>query len=357
MQDRIPTPGQEGRVLITPENGSPAYYAKVEMADNPSQAGTPFNKATLWKDATAALFGLGVDSVPDDGFAYLGKYAQHWWRRRTSAKKIYSATEKTPSSTLSIASASYSTTKTVTYDSTYNISQENGTISFPNPKSATIFEATASSAANQFNSIIGTNYFNSSPFFARLIKTISASDLTEDRGLWKLATSAFVLISTEITDVPAGDWQYVQSSDRSSYPDSGEQDGYEYEYLGIPFDNAVGAPKIETGSYVGTGTYGQSSPNTLTFNFTPKLVLIARVSGGSSPDYWPTFSFGIFPVYALTENYSDAGSGYIRMNANDLGTDNYSFAKISGNSLIWYSNGGLKQLNENSATYIYLAIG
>ena len=65
MQDRTPTPGQEGRVLITPETGSP-YYAEIEMADNPTQVGTPLNKATLLKDATAVLYGLGTDAVPDD---------------------------------------------------------------------------------------------------------------------------------------------------------------------------------------------------------------------------------------------------------------------------------------------------
>ena len=57
MQDRVPNPGQEGRVLITPENGSAPFYATVEMADNPTQAGTPLNKATLLRDATAALYG------------------------------------------------------------------------------------------------------------------------------------------------------------------------------------------------------------------------------------------------------------------------------------------------------------
>ena len=71
MQDRVPTPGQEGRVLITPENGSSPFYAKVEMADNPTQAGTPLNKATLLQDATAELFGLGADAVPDDVFSVI----------------------------------------------------------------------------------------------------------------------------------------------------------------------------------------------------------------------------------------------------------------------------------------------
>ena len=53
MEDRIPTPGQEGRVKITPESGNP-FYAKLEMADNPAQEGTALNKANLLSDATAA---------------------------------------------------------------------------------------------------------------------------------------------------------------------------------------------------------------------------------------------------------------------------------------------------------------
>lgn len=79
MDDRIPTPGQAGRVLITPENGSPAYHAVISMADNPVQAGTPLNKSTLLKDATCALLGLPNTATPDDAFNRLalpeGQYA------------------------------------------------------------------------------------------------------------------------------------------------------------------------------------------------------------------------------------------------------------------------------------------
>ena len=64
MQDRVPV--NPGRVLITPENGSAAYYATMTRADNATQEGTPLNKASLLKDATAALFGLGANAVPDD---------------------------------------------------------------------------------------------------------------------------------------------------------------------------------------------------------------------------------------------------------------------------------------------------
>lgn len=71
MEDRVPTPGQEGRVLITPENGSAPFYATVAMADNPTQAGTPYNKEAVLQDDTAALFNLDNTAAPDDVFQAL----------------------------------------------------------------------------------------------------------------------------------------------------------------------------------------------------------------------------------------------------------------------------------------------
>lgn len=58
MKDRVPTPGQEGRVKITPESGGAAYYAKLEMADNPIQAGDEPIKANLLPDDVATKLGL-----------------------------------------------------------------------------------------------------------------------------------------------------------------------------------------------------------------------------------------------------------------------------------------------------------
>lgn len=43
-----------------------------------------------------------------------------------------------------------------------------------------------------------------------------------------------------------------------------------------------GIARVVTGSYVGTGNYGNSYPNTLTFDFAPKCVVIAE-SNGSFP--------------------------------------------------------------------------
>lgn len=73
MQDRIPSPGKEGRMLITPEDGSPAFYARVTMADEPTQTGTELVKRTLLRDETADLFGMDNAAVPDDVFSLIGR--------------------------------------------------------------------------------------------------------------------------------------------------------------------------------------------------------------------------------------------------------------------------------------------
>ena len=62
-------PANPGRVLITPEDGSAAFYAILTRADNPTEAGDPLNKETLLKDATAALYGLDATAVPDEVLA------------------------------------------------------------------------------------------------------------------------------------------------------------------------------------------------------------------------------------------------------------------------------------------------
>lgn len=71
MQDRTPTPGQEGRVLITPEDGSPAYYAKISMADNPTQEGTPYDKLNVLQDVTCYAIGIPHTSTPNEAFLAL----------------------------------------------------------------------------------------------------------------------------------------------------------------------------------------------------------------------------------------------------------------------------------------------
>lgn len=70
MQDRVPL--YPGRVTLTPVAGQANTY-DMARADQPTQEGTPLNKATLLKDATAAKFGKDTGAVPDDVLNVLSK--------------------------------------------------------------------------------------------------------------------------------------------------------------------------------------------------------------------------------------------------------------------------------------------
>lgn len=72
MKDRIPYPGQAGRVLIKHEDGA-EEYAILEMADNPSEPGMELKKVNLLTDDTATLIGLDPtdDPTPNDALAAL----------------------------------------------------------------------------------------------------------------------------------------------------------------------------------------------------------------------------------------------------------------------------------------------
>ena len=135
MYDRIPTPGQEGRMLISPEGGTP-YYATVAMADNPTQEGTFINKATLLKDATAALFGLGAAAVPDDVHNWVGQYATHWWSVLHGQASIGYAEVRT-NIDASVEFTSWNTAHTFTYSKTIDIDQTNGTVTLASPSTIT----------------------------------------------------------------------------------------------------------------------------------------------------------------------------------------------------------------------------
>ena len=68
MQDRVSL--YPGRVKLEPVAGQANTY-DLTRADQPTQEGTPLNKANLLSDATVALMGLDAAATPDGAFAAL----------------------------------------------------------------------------------------------------------------------------------------------------------------------------------------------------------------------------------------------------------------------------------------------
>lgn len=356
MQNREPT--YPGRVTLTPVAGLANTY-DMDRADQPLQQGTPLTKDTFLKDATAALFGLTAAAVPDDVLAELGKYKQYWWRRRTPSKTQYIEKQNNVTAEDEISGISSLGTTVWVSNTIYFDPTTGGDITLVNPEGVVLNSwDSESTGAAQVSKIT-----DKAPCYLK-VRNI-ASEITYylptgstttvwygGNGTMQVRYQAGVesvrfgrssdvpviakVVTNELSNIPASDWEYLQSSTRSAYPDSGTSGGYEYEYLGIPFDNAVTAPKIATGSYVGTGTYGQANPNTLTFGFAPKFVFVSSGGGGSSYFLW-------------VQGCNKTSGEY---------NDDSSAVAVSGNTLSWYStNDNLSQRNQNGTTYYYIAIG
>ena len=109
--------------------------------------------------------------------------------------------------------------------------------------------------------------------------------------------------------------------------------------------------RVETGRYTGTGTYGSSNPNSLTFSFKPKLFLISidgtQLLFGNS--YSESGTFGYLWGY-LSESYKSIS----------VGRNSTLMVKVVDKTVYWYeTNGGdaATQLNTSGKVYNYIAIG
>lgn len=277
MKDRQPYPGKEGMVKLTLVDGQ-VLEGKLEMADDPLDPGDPLNKATLLKDATAALFGLGSDALPDNVLSYLGKYAMHWWRRRKVSEVVLGEAmeldsgESYPAETIDkIALTS------VTYTST------NGTIFIYDSCGADDL-GNAMPLDNNETIYVSYNGYNGGD----LDKTKGKYCVSVNGSVVKIGNKAVPKRGTRSGDancsvwmspsypvtVKQYPWEYVQSVDREAYPDSGEKGGYEYVYVGVPFEKAAEGPRIASGYFVGTGAHNKDNPNSIKFDFKPLFVIV-----------------------------------------------------------------------------------
>lgn len=109
--------------------------------------------------------------------------------------------------------------------------------------------------------------------------------------------------------------------------------------------------KIATGSYVGTGTHGRGSPNTL---IVPKNTFMVAIKATSSPIHFVLF----FPTFC-SETYSEYNSIFFSLSLNTLYTNQSTLnTKLVGDELYWYANNNNidAQLNVSGTTYRYTMI-
>ena len=110
---------------------------------------------------------------------------------------------------------------------------------------------------------------------------------------------------------------------------------------------ANGGCRIATGSYVGTGTGGQSNPTSITVGFSPKVVIVGNTSPVNT-EFW-------FLIMVNPLDHSVEGLPSFRSDTRDI------FVSWTGSGVSWYANSKFNpqfvQLNEAGITYQWIAWG
>lgn len=309
-------------------------------------------------------------------FGKLNELYEYWWARRLPAGTRY--VEKLTDVT---DAEDFARDETVSYSPTISIDQSTGEISLVNASTLAVNNGNAHSGAaaqtlcdaapcyvqtkyglfylpeNADQGYQKTLYWgdystgDNDPIYG--IIAYNKEDILKryeaggNNGVWARTVSA------QLENIPAGEWEYVHSPDRSAYPDSGtDDDGTEWQFLGAPFENARGAVNVKFGSYIGTGTYGKSDPTSLTFDFAPRFIALFRYSGELALS--TTVSTKAVGVTApLTTEFQKSVCFVAYINSK------YTYMKKSedGKTLTWYSEYNASYQWNSADTHYYLAIG
>ena len=126
--------------------------------------------------------------------------------------------------------------------------------------------------------------------------------------------------------------------------DSGQLVNKDGSKITVPSGQLSDQVHIATGSYVGTGTYGPDHPCSLTFDFSPMLVIVYETGTGLIPLNVAGFWQNSF-IWCPGQDSLKIGQAYggIKQDANTIKWD--------------FQADSYAQLNGLNTTYFYVAIG
>lgn len=301
-----------------------------------------YNKTQTLADATKTLYGLSSTATPNDALAYLGQYNQYWWRRcGYTPAKIYF--KKTGQSYAFGASGGkrityfYNVSVDVNGNLTISLTGETYTYSWGFTTSLPNVSLFKGKYFSNINTITGTQNVSSLYYGADNISIDTSSS-----DAYYVANCKTELNSLSAT--PTYSYEYLKSNNSNAYP-VGFSGNYYYEKIGQPLVNLPYYSQIATGSYEGTGVRGEDNPNTLTFNFVPKFLFVTTSRG--------------FQLYTVNSGTHEL---YDNLIWQEGVTDVDVFAKkvtvLRNNETIqWYSDSTISQLNETHKKYYYVAFG
>lgn len=274
MKDRISSQGKEGRVRLRLDNGE-VIEGVLEMADDPIEEGTPYNKGTQLSDNTAQQLGYSKSDNPtvNDAFSslaplYSGLGNQYMWAKGTSEFSVV------PVDLIETTTVFRFNSSSTPYNLLYSESAKyaDGKIELVNPKTIRfdwINYQTKPTADASIQLLKGKFIAGSeNPSYIRYIPTDAtiSSKITAE-----YTTYYYFLYASQIFGVKA---KYNYSI--LEYLNSKNKDAFFGDDI-FPLGRL--GQKIFFGTYVGDGRSGENEKNTLTFDFSPNMIIIMGTTG------------------------------------------------------------------------------
>lgn len=200
---------------------------------------------------------------------------------------------------------------------------------------------------NQYTFTTSSQYQNVSTLaVGRFIKIVpeASSGFSFMDGIWFVPSDATVTVSN---------YKIYASKIQKVTGYAAIPAGTTIEYLGKLGDKA----RVQVVSYVGTGTYGSSNPNSLTFDFVPKVVMFLvgyYVSNNSVLCYLDSEYYRDSRVVVMSvvkaDKYTPVGFG--------LSSQAWAKKTPDGKTLFWYNDYNQEdQANISGVRYYFLALG
>lgn len=356
MRDRLSTKilsNGATRYGVYDETGNLLRYEYIKLEDEPTVEGDLFSKANMLPDSIPAALGLKMENPQvKDALNVLANVGNlHVWQRvQTYAEEQHTYTLGEKTTGVALATGTGAGYQQIWYCSDEITVSNSLEISLVSPSTVSFYSNTTT---EEFMSAVAGKFIKYKGHGSEAGLTLSYAGVYFCPGdsafgnvqysqyeVYKGITNAQIV--TAVT-IPAGTHvDYLTSTDRNAYTE-GTVDNTTITYLG----QLGGGARIEVGSYVGTGTYGKSNPNSLTFVGIPKLVIVEREqeSGNVYSNGLGVFFYGQ-KIAQVHWNLKGSGSS----NSNVVLSWNQ-------NAVSWYGNDSSAHLNYKNTTYHYIAIG
>lgn len=326
--------------------------------------GTGYTKAEVLPAELQGILNLSDFATPADAFKalYRNIYGSdetiyRWLRTRPKYVEMQTSI---PKNTIIKTVSSADSLITIQRSNSVSVDPSTGSVTLNNPEQAT---HTYTQWCDDYPSYVDSKYFKVEDN-STIYKGVQFSRLTNNfNGTYRLGIGGNYGESSVVTGTPSTTEQIteiVTSTDPNAYPVAG--DGWTYTEL-APSPTMPPCARIQIGSYIGTGTYGANNPNSLTFEFEPKLLIIPFADYFASSQTTQIVDFIVNKDYSwliLTDNLpTSPGKAY------GLGYNSYAYAYVSADrkTVYWHTtssnttNGAYFQFNNPNLQYFYLAIG